>query len=64
MTAVIALLASSAAEDSEGWGFLLIAGTILAVVIVIAAIWTFAAKRGSRTPERTPQRGDHGVRGH
>ena len=63
MTAVIALLASST-NDAGGWGLLWILLTLLAVAVVIGAVWTFAAKRGSRTPERTPQRRDHGVRGH
>jgi len=63
MTALLAVLASSSAEDSSGWGFLLILGTVLAVVVVIGAIWAFTARRGSRTPERTPHRHDQGVRG-
>ena len=62
MAALLAVLASSA-EDSGGWGFLIIAGVILLAVLVIAAVWTFAARRGSRTPRRTPQRPDQGVRG-
>jgi threonine/homoserine/homoserine lactone efflux protein len=62
--ATLAILIASSAEDSGGWGFLVIAATLLAVVVVIGAIWAFAARRGSRIPKRTPQRGDHGVRGH
>jgi hypothetical protein len=64
MATFLTLLASSSAEDSGGGiGFLLIAATLVAVVVVIGAVWTFAARRGSRTPERRPQRPDQGVRG-
>jgi heme/copper-type cytochrome/quinol oxidase subunit 4 len=59
----LAVMLSSSAEDSGGVGFLLIAATILAVVVVIGAIWTFAARRGSRMPEREAHRHDQGVRG-
>lgn len=62
MVPICAVLASSA-DDSGGWGFLVIAATVLAVVLVIAAVWTLAARRAGRTPRRTPQREDHGVRG-
>jgi hypothetical protein len=61
--AVYAVMLSSSAEDSSGWGFLLIAATILVAVLVISAIWVFAARRGGRMPERRPHRRDHGVRG-
>jgi hypothetical protein len=44
-------------------GFLTILLTLVVVVIVIGAIWTFAARRGSRVPEREPHRHDQGVRG-
>jgi hypothetical protein len=44
-------------------GILGILITLLVVVIVIAAVWTFAARRGSRMPEREPHRHDQGVRG-
>jgi hypothetical protein len=44
-------------------GFLTILLTLVAVVIVIAAVWTFAARRGSRMPQREPHRHDQGVRG-
>ncbi len=60
--AAIALLASSA-NDSGGWGLLVILATVLVAVIAIGAVWTFAARRGSRTPERRAQRDDQGVRG-
>ena len=62
--ATLATLIASSADDSGGWGFLVIVATLVAVVVVIAAVWTFVARRGSRVPDRSPQRGDHGVRGH
>ena len=40
-------------------GLLLIFGALAAVIIAIALIWTFAAKRGSRTPKREPHDRDH-----
>ena len=60
--AFLTLLASSA-NDSGGWGFLIIAAVLLGVVLAIGAVWTFAARRGSRTPGRSPHRHDQGVRG-
>ena len=59
---LLTVLASSA-DDSGGWGFLVIAGVVLLAVLVIGAVWTFAARRGSRTPGRSPHRHDQGVRG-
>jgi hypothetical protein len=47
---------------SGGLGLFLIAATLVVAVIVIAGVWTFAARRGSRVPERAPHRRDHGVR--
>jgi hypothetical protein len=44
-------------------GLLGILLTLVVVVIVIAAVWTFAARRGSRVPEREPHHHDQGVRG-
>jgi hypothetical protein len=61
--AAYAVMLSSSAEDSGGWGFLLIAATVVVAVLVIAAVWTFAARRGSRMPKREPHRQDQGVRG-
>jgi hypothetical protein len=64
MATFLTVLASSTAEDSGGGiGFLLIAATLVVAVIVIGAVWTFAARRGSRVPKRTPHRHDQGVRG-
>jgi hypothetical protein len=62
MVALITVLASSA-EDSGGWGFLVILATVVAIVLVVGAVWTFAARRGSRTPERATHDHDPGVRG-
>ena len=61
--ATLATLIASSADDSGGWGFLVIAATLVGIVVAVAVVWTFAARRGSRTPKRTPQRDDHGVRG-
>jgi hypothetical protein len=58
----LTILASSA-EDSGGWGFVIIAAVVVLAVLVIGAVWTFAARRGSRTPDRMPHEHDQGVRG-
>ena len=60
--AAIALFASST-NDAGGWGLLWILLTLLAIVVVIGAVWTFAARRGERMPKREPHRHDQGVRG-
>ena len=62
MAALITVLASSA-EDSGGWGFLVILATVVAIVVVVGAVWAFAARRGSRTPKRAAHEHDPGVRG-
>ena len=62
MTTLTTVLASSA-EDSGGWGFLVILATIVVAVLVIGAVWTFVARRASRMPERSQHRHDQGVRG-
>ena len=59
MTAVLA----SSTNDAGGWGLLWILVTVVVVVLAIGAVAVFAARRGSRVPERTPQRRDQGVRG-
>jgi hypothetical protein len=64
MDTILTILASSTAEDQGGGiGFALIAATLVAIVIVIGVVWTLVARRGSRMPERRPQRPDQGVRG-
>jgi hypothetical protein len=45
-------------------GLLVIAGVLALIVLAVGLVWTVAARRGSRVPEREPQRDDHGVRGH
>jgi hypothetical protein len=57
------LLASST-NDAGPSGLLIIAGVLVLIVIAVGAVWTFAARRGSRVPERRDQRPDHGVRDH
>ena len=59
---LLAVIAASS-EDTGGWGFLIIAAVVVLALLVIGAVWTFAARRGSRLPGRTPHRRDHGVRG-
>jgi hypothetical protein len=50
---VLLAQAESPGEDqSKGIGLGIILLTLLLVVLVIAGIWTFAAKRGSRAPGR------------
>ena len=64
MAAFLTVLASSSAEDSGGGiGLLIILATLVAIVVVVGAVWTFVARRGSRMPERTSHRHDQGVRG-
>ena len=52
-------VADNPGEDSGGLGIGIILVTLLLVVIAIAAVWTFVAKRGSRTPGREPHDRDH-----
>ncbi len=66
MDALITLLTIFAQESGPGEGsgdvlpgLLLIFGALAAAIIAIALIWTFAAKRGSRTPRHDPQERDH-----
>jgi hypothetical protein len=54
---------ASSTNDAGGWGILWIALTLLAIVVVVGGIWTFAARRAGRMPERAPHRHDQGVRG-
>ena len=61
MFALIEVLAQSSQTDtpSNGIGALTIIITLLIAAIVIGAVWTFVAKRGSRVPERDPHKQDH-----
>ena len=62
MPALISLFAQVAenpGQDEGGLGIAMILVTLLLVVLVIAGIWTFAAKRGSRVPKRDPHPRDH-----
>jgi threonine/homoserine/homoserine lactone efflux protein len=52
MAALFALIASSSNESTGNWGFLIIAAVIVAIVLVIGAVWTFTARRASRVPRR------------
>ena len=64
MDLLLTILASSSAEDSGGGiGLLLILATLVAIVVVIGAVWTIVGRRASRTPTRTPHKHDQGVRG-
>ena len=58
---LISLLAapSNPGDDSGGFGIGMILLTLFLVVVVIAAVWTFVARRGSRTPRREPHEQDH-----
>ena len=61
MTALLAILTvlaqGSGRGDApdEGSGILIILGVLALVVVLIGAIWTFAARRASRVPRREPQ---------
>ena len=57
MALVSLVLAASTAA-----GLFIIAGTVLVIVLAVAAVWTFAARRASQMPKREPQRPDVGVR--
>ena len=61
--AVISFVLASSTADSESAGLFIIGGTVLLILLAIAAVWTFAARRASRVPKREPQRPDQGVRG-
>jgi hypothetical protein len=54
MFALLLVLAQANSDEggNAGPGLLAILGIIIAIVIAIAAVWTFAAKRASRTPKR------------
>ena len=46
----------------KGPGILIIVGVVLLVILVIGAVWTFAARRGSRVPREEPHRRGHAGR--
>ena len=50
---------SQTKSPDEGSGLLIILATLVAVVVVIGAVWTFVARRGSRVPRREPHDRDH-----
>ena len=55
--AVLTLLAQADTPGEDGsaiQGLLIILAVLVLIVLVIGGVWTFAAKRGSRTPERRP----------
>ena len=65
MTAVLAFLTvlaqSSQSESSPDGGnaTLIIVLTLVVAALVIGAVWTFVAKRGSRVPPSDPHDRDH-----
>ena len=65
LLAILTVLAQGSGQGDapdEGPGILIILGIVALVVLVIAGIWTFAARRGSRVPERDPHRRGHAGR--
>jgi len=62
MLAVLSLLTlfaqSSQSESNPDGGpaTLIIIGTLVVAALVIGAVWTFVAKRGSKVPGRNPDR--------
>jgi len=62
MAVVSLVLASNLADSGSAGGLIIIGGTVLLIVLGIAAVWTFAARRASRVPKRESQRPDQGVR--
>ena len=50
---------SQTENPDQGSGLLIIVITLVAIVVVIGAIWTFVARRGSRIPGRDPHDQDH-----
>jgi protein-S-isoprenylcysteine O-methyltransferase Ste14 len=47
---------------SSGVGIAIIIGVVIAAVLVIGAVWTFAARRGSRVPKNRPDHRRHAGR--
>lgn len=58
---LIVLAQSSQSESSPDGGnaTLIIVGTLVVAALVIGAVWTFVAKRGSRVPRNEPHDRDH-----
>lgn len=56
LLALLVLAQGSGQGDApdEGGGILIILGVVLAVIVVIGLVWTFAARRGSRVPRDRP----------
>lgn len=61
MDALLLVLAQGSGQGDApdaGPGILIILGVVVAIVALIAAVWTFAARRGSSVPGDNPvQRG-------
>ena len=53
---VLAQSSQSESNPDGGSAALLIVGALVVMAIVIGAVWTFVAKRGSRVPGRNPDR--------
>jgi hypothetical protein len=62
MLAFLLVLAQSTTDEGgdAGPGLLAILGIILAIVVAVAAVWTFTAKRAGRTPRRETHEHDIG----
>lgn len=50
---------SQTETPDKGSGALIIIITLVAIVVVVGAVWTFVAKRGSKVPRRDPHDHDH-----
>ena len=60
--AVLTVLAQSSQSESNpdtGSGLLIIILTVVVAAVVIGAVWTFVARRGSRVPKNEPHERDH-----
>jgi hypothetical protein len=62
MDPLTALIASSS-NDTGGWGLLIIAAVVVAIVIAVGAVWTLVGRRAGRTPQRVPHDHEPGARG-
>lgn len=59
---LLTVLAQSSQSESSpdgGNAALIIVGTLVVAALVIGAVWTFVAKRGSRVPPNEPHDRDH-----